>query len=80
MYGCLVKIMESSRDMLEKIFKSSLEAQKSIGPEGLHESLRRSLPESVLEGDPIKIPFCQPVIKRQEFLTFTIREVHIGIA
>ena len=63
MCGRTVKIMESSRDMFEISFKPFLQAQESIGPEGLHEALCRSFPESVLEGGPIKIPFPQPVIK-----------------
>ncbi len=80
MAGRKVKIMESGRDIFEKSFKPFLEAQKSIGPEGLHEALGRSFPEIILEGGPIKIPFQQPVIKGQEFVTLTARKIHIGIA
>jgi len=72
--------MESRRDVREKSFKPFLEAQKSIGPEGLDEALCRGCPESVLEGGPIKIPFRQPVIKGQEFITVTSGKIHIGIA
>jgi hypothetical protein len=57
MCGRKVKIMESSRDMFKKSFMPFLEAQESIGSEGLHETLCRSFPESVLESSPIKIPF-----------------------
>src|SRR4030042_469126 len=80
MCGRKVKITESGRNMLEKSFKPFLEAQKSIGTEGLHEALCRSFPESVLEGGPIKIPFRQPVIKGQEFVLLTAVKIHIGIA
>ena len=80
MAGRTLKITESSRDMLEKSYEPFLEAQESIGSEGLHEALRRSFPEGVLEGGPIKIPFRQPIIKGQEFVTFTSGKIHIRIA
>ena len=79
MCGRTVKITESGWDMLLKSFKPFLETQKSVSPEGLHEALRRSFPEMILEGGPIKIPFRQPVIKGQEFITLPGGEIHIGI-
>ena len=39
MAGRKLKMTKSGRDMLETGFKPFLEAQKSIGPEGLHEAL-----------------------------------------
>ena len=74
-----LKIKESGRDVLKKSYKSLLGAQKPIGPQGLHETLCRSFPKSVLERGPIKFPFLQPIIKRQKFILFPAGKIHIGI-
>src|SRR4030042_3599591 len=73
----MVKILKSGRSMFEKNFKPLLKAQKSIGPEGLHKALCRSFPEMILEGGPIQIPFCQSVIKGQEFVLLTAGNIHL---
>ena len=53
----MLKMAKPGGDMLEKSRKPFLEAQESIGSEGLHEALCRGFPESVSEGGPIVIPF-----------------------
>ena len=80
MGGRKAKVMESRRNMLEICLKPLLDSQESIGPEGLHEPLDRSIPESVLESDPIQIPFREAIIKGQEFVALTAGKIDIGIA
>jgi len=55
--GSQAKVPDTGRDMSEKSLESFLEAQKPIGPEGLHEALGGGFPESVPENNPIWIGF-----------------------
>jgi hypothetical protein len=80
MAGRAVKMTESGGDMIEKSVEPFLKAEKSEGPEGLQKALSRGLPEKASERGPIKIPFCQSIIKGQKFVKLATGEFYIRIA
>jgi hypothetical protein len=78
--SCMMKITNSSRDMLKKNFKPFLEAQKSVSPEGLHEALRRSFPEHLLKIFPAQVLFGKVVIIKKQVHPLITTEFDIRIA
>src|SRR3990172_8425394 len=76
----MVKIAKSRRDVIEKGFKSFLEAQECVCPESLHEALCRSLPEHLLEIFPGHVLFREAIVMKEQIHPLAIIEFDIGIA
>jgi len=78
--GCALKVSKSGRDVVKKSCKPFPESEETVCTEGLHEALGRCFPKMFLEGGPIKISLGKVIIKRQKFVTLSLRKEYIGIA
>jgi hypothetical protein len=66
--------------MLEVSCESSADAEESICPQGLHETLGRGLPKTTAELGPFLLPHGESIVEKEQLVTLDFREMDIGIA